>query len=369
MLMNPFKIGRAYSPESFVDRVDEYCDLLEGVKSGNNVVVIAPRRFGKTWFLQKFSVESGFSCLYVDLFGVYSVRGLVNTLVEQIFEILRRKDLMAFFVNYLKNLPFSIQFNLGFVGVSFSKEVDNEMLLGGLYELLNRVQRELNERLVIVLDEFQAYKNVHKNLAESLRSYIQSAENVGFVFSGSFKHMLEQLFFENSGILYHSCLKVDLNPLLPEDDCVEYLVRQFGRTGKVISPDLAKEVYTKTKGHPYYLQLFGYELWSRTQAEVDFEDVEDAFNNIVEKESYNYDILVETLGYKYVKNALKLVAEQSGELFSSGTLEGYDIPNSSALSKVLRKLSEYGIVEKLGRGRYEIVDPVFEEYARKRFSN
>lgn len=367
--MNPFKIGRAYSPESFVDRVDEYCDLLEGVKSGNNVVVIAPRRFGKTWFLQKFALESGFNCLYVDLFGVYSVNGFVSALVRQIFEILRRTDLMAFVVNYLKSLPFSIELNLGLVGISFSKEVDDEALLNGLYELLNKAQRELNERLVVILDEFQAYKNIHKNLAESLRSYLQSRENVVFIFSGSFKHMLEQLFFESSGILYHSCLRFDLNSLLPENDCVEYLVRQFGRTGKVISPDLAKEVYARTKGHAYYLQLFGYELWNRADGKVSFDDVEHAFYEIVEKESYNYDVLIETLGYKYVKNALKLIAEQSSDLFSSETLERYGIPSSSVLSKILKKLSEYGIVEKLGRGRYEIVDPIFEQYARKRFSN
>ncbi|MGQ9856738.1 MAG: AAA family ATPase [Fervidobacterium sp.] len=369
--MNPFKIGRAYSAESFVDRMEEYSALLEGLRSGNNVVVIAPRRFGKTWFLQKFAVESGFSCLYVDMFGVYSVKGFVSALVRQIFEILRRKDLTAFVLSWFRSLPLKVEFNLnvGVASFSFSKDVDDEALLNWLYELLNKVQRELDERLVVILDEFQAYKNIHKNLAESLRSYIQSAENVGFVFSGSFKHMLEQMFFESSGVLYHSCLRVDLNSLLPENDCVEYLVRQFVGTGKVISPDLAKEVYTKTKGHPYYLQLFGYELWSRTDGKVKFEDVEDAFNDIVEKESYNYDILVETLGYKYVKNALKLVAEQTGYLFSVDTLEGYDIPNSSALSKVLRKLSEYGIVEKLGRGKYEIVDPIFEQYARKRFSN
>lgn len=367
--MNPFRIGRAYSAESFVDRREEYSALLEGVKSGNNVVVIAPRRFGKTWFLQKFAVESGFSCLYVDMFGVYSVRGLVSSLVEQIFEILRRKDLMSFVVSYLRSLPFSVQFNLGFVGVSFSKEVDDEMLLNGLYELLNKTQRELDERLVVILDEFQAYKNIHKNLAESLRSFLQSREDIVFVFSGSFKHMLERLFFENSGVLYHSCLRLDLNSLLPENDCVEYLVRQFGKTGKVISPELARDVYTRTNGHPYYLQLFGYELWSRADGKVNFGAVENVFDDIVEKESYNYDMLIETLGYKYVKNTLKLVAEQSSELFSSGTLEGYDIPNPSALIKVLKKLFEYGIVEKLGRGRYEIVDPIFEEYARRRFNH
>jgi len=170
--------------------------LLESVRSGNNVVVIAPRRFGKTWFLQKFALESGFNCLYVDLFGVYSVNGFVSALVRQIFEILRRTDLMAFVVNYLKSLPFSIELNLGLVGISFSKEVDDEALLNGLYELLNKAQRELNERLVVILDEFQAYKNIHKNLAESLRSYLQSRENVVFIFSGSFKHMLEQLFLK-----------------------------------------------------------------------------------------------------------------------------------------------------------------------------
>ncbi len=39
--VNPFKIGKTYSPENFIDRKEEYGYLVGAVESGNNVVVIA----------------------------------------------------------------------------------------------------------------------------------------------------------------------------------------------------------------------------------------------------------------------------------------------------------------------------------------
>jgi len=52
--VNPFKTGKTYSPENFIDRRKEYNYLIGAAESGNNVVVVGPRRFGKTWLLQKF---------------------------------------------------------------------------------------------------------------------------------------------------------------------------------------------------------------------------------------------------------------------------------------------------------------------------
>jgi DNA-binding IclR family transcriptional regulator len=43
----------------------------------------------------------------------------------------------------------------------------------------------------------------------------------------------------------------------------------------------------------------------------------------------------------------------------------YEIPNTSALNRLLKKLTEQGIIEKTGRGKYQIIDPLFERYVNK----
>jgi hypothetical protein len=169
---------------------------------------------------------------------------------------------------------------------------------------------------------------------------------VVFVASGSVRHMIEELLFKDSGVLYHSCLKLDVKSMLPEDKCVEYIVRKFVDTGKDIDEVCAKRIYTSTREHPYFVQMLRYEVWNRTEESVTMEDVENAIGYLRDRESYGYDLIIEALDYKYLKNVLKLVGENDGSYFSNSNLLVYKIPSASALNRLLKTLTEQGIIEK-----------------------
>jgi len=208
-------------------------------------------------------------------------------------------------------------------------------------------------------------KSNGERLPELLKSFFQMQSEVVFVASGSVRHMIEGLLFKDSGVLYHSCLKLDIKSMLPEDKCVEYIVRKFVDTGKDIDEVCAKRIYTSTRGHPYFVQMLSYEVWNRTEVNVTMEDVENAIGYLRDRESYAYDLIIEALDYKYLKNVLKLVGENDGGYFSNSNLLAYEIPNTSALNRLLKKLTEQGIIEKTGRGKYQIIDPLFERYVNK----
>jgi len=188
---------------------------------------------------------------------------------------------------------------------------------------------------------------------------------VVFVASGSVRHMIEELLFKDSGVLYHSCLKLDIKSMVPEDESVEYIVRKFVDTGKDVDEMCAKRIYASTRGHPYFVQMLSYEVWNRTEVNVTMEDVENAIGYLRDRESYAYDLIIEALDYKYLKNVLKLVGENDGGYFSNSNLLAYKIPGASALNRLLKKLTEQGIIEKTGRGKYQIIDPLFETYVNK----
>jgi hypothetical protein len=153
---------------------------------------------------------------------------------------------------------------------------------------------------------------------------------VVFVASGSVRHMIEELLFKDSGVLYHSCLKLDIKSMVPEDESVEYIVRKFVDTGKDVDEMCAKRIYTSTRGHPYFVQMLSYEVWNRTEESVTMEDVENAIGYLRDRESYAYDLIIEALDYKYLKNVLKLIGENDGDYFSNSILLVYGIPNTSA---------------------------------------
>ncbi|AMW32004.1 Predicted ATPase, AAA+ ATPase superfamily [Fervidobacterium changbaicum] len=365
---NPFKIGKLYSAKDFIDRWKEYESLCSAIESGNNAVVVAPRRFGKTWLLQKFMAESGYPAVYVDLFGLFSLRGFVQKVVKQVYELLKEESPMVFVGKYLKNFARYVKFSVDLGSVSFALDgdVSDDILIEQMYELLEGAQKAVGRRLVVILDEFQAYGAISERLPESLRSFFQTRSDVLFVFSGSMRHMIEELFFEASGVLYHSCLRIDMTSMLPENECVEYILRKFEETDKNISLESARKVYELTKGHPYFLQLLCYELWNKTESSSGIEQVEEVFDYLCDREAYGYDMIIETLDYKYLRNVLKLISEQDGDYFSAENLEKYKLPSAGALNKLLKRLTQHGILEKQGRGKYQIIDPLFERYVVRR---
>lgn len=366
--MNPFKFGKQYEPSCFIDREDEYNQLLKAVLSGNNVILVAPRRFGKTWLLQKFVYESGFKCIYVDFFGLLSLKDLAIRVISQSFELLKLNDPFEFIKQYVRNLSRHISFSVQVKGISFNldKGVDDEVLLNGCYELLARIS-EVFGTVVVCLDEFQMYKMISEKLAGSLRSFFQTASKVVFVFSGSVRHMVEEMFFQSKGILYHSGIRVDLGSFLPKEAIVNYLVCKFKDSGKFISKEIAEEFYQITKGHPYYVQILAYEIWNLCKQVVSYEDLQNALNQLISRESLSYDMAFDILGQKYLRKVLLMIAS-SKDIFSLETLREYEIPNPSVVNKTVKKLVELGFVEKLSPGNYQITDPIFEEYVLRRFS-
>lgn len=101
--MNPFKIGKEYSREHFIDREKELAYVKQVTDSGNNLALLAPRRFGKTWLLRRFAEETYHVVVYVDLFGVISLKGFAMQIIDRSFKILKAKDPVAFIGRYLKN--------------------------------------------------------------------------------------------------------------------------------------------------------------------------------------------------------------------------------------------------------------------------
>ncbi|MGB9790514.1 AAA family ATPase [Thermotoga caldifontis] len=368
--MNPFKVGKEYSREHFIDRDKELAYMKQVSESGNNLVLLAPRRFGKTWLLHRFAEETPHTVVYVDLFGVISLKGFAMQIIDRSFKILKAKDPVAFVSRYLKNLARYVSFTVALKNVTFSlsPEVDDETLLNESYNLLSSLASTLKKRVIVIIDEFQEYERIHANLPESLRSFFQSENRVSFIFAGSRRHMLEKLFFHNSGTLFRSALRLDIETYLPKDECIAYAKGKFKNSHKNLSDDAADLIYELTRGHPYFFQLLCFEVWNRTENTATVEIVRESFEALLDREAYSYDALIDQLGYRYAKNVLALLSMEGQDIFSQDALRKYEIPNPAIVNKTIRVLSEYGIVEKIARGKYLITDPLFEKYIQRRMN-
>ncbi len=367
--MNPFHFGKEYLPECFIDREKEYAEILTGVRNGVNLVLIAPRRFGKTWLLQKFMRESGLPAIYIDLFGVLTVRDFATQMIQEGYTILKEENPVAFVSQYLQRLAHHISFTLSLRGISFSlnpSTPETESFSEAL-RLPQSLSETLKSRVVVILDEFQEYERILPELPGYIRSVFQKQEGVTYIFSGSRRHMLEKLFFQASGPLYYSAKRVDLGNFLPREETIAYLEEKFRTSGKPAQKEALEYLYAITRGHPYYVQFVSYEVWNLATGWVTKDTVDAAITTLLRHESYNYDVLLEALGYRHLKKVLSLLASKEREIFNPQVLSRWGISSPALLQKILTRLIDYGIVEKLSPGKYELLDPLFAMYVERRF--
>ena len=201
-LRNPFLYQGYVSPEYFCDRTQETEELIANLQNGRNTVLISPRRMGKTGLIKNAfhhlkEQESDAICLYIDIFATKNQHDFVQLLGTSIAqEVLSKerkaiKKLLEFFGSWRP--VFSTDPMTGAPSVSISIEPAlTEVSLKTVFDYLNRSKHQV----YIALDEFQQIMSYPETGTEALlRSYIQFAPNVHFVFSGSKRHLMSQIFY------------------------------------------------------------------------------------------------------------------------------------------------------------------------------
>lgn len=136
------------------------------------------------------------------------------------------------------------------------------------------------------------------------------------------------------------------------------------------SQELIKKIYNLTQGHPYFIQLFGYNLFNlRTSDRVGIKDLEDNYQeifNFIGKRLFDSTLAI--LSTKEKEITLKL-SRLPQEIFTNIDAKKHlgDVP---ALNRHLKNLSERepSVLSKVNRGQYSFFHPLFKEYLKTKHS-
>ena len=78
---NPFKFGTIVEGDFFTDRVEEVAYIKQFINSANHLILISPRRFGKSSVVLKAVKQSGRKYIYLNLQTVMTVQDLAAKLL------------------------------------------------------------------------------------------------------------------------------------------------------------------------------------------------------------------------------------------------------------------------------------------------
>ena len=369
---NPFVIGRYVSPDYFCDREEETAFLKKQIDNGRNTALIAPRRLGKTGlihhlFAQDEIIENHYT-FFVDIYATGSLSEFAYLLGNTIYKQLKplRTQWAEKFFQVITSL------RAGFKLDALTGEPTFDIGIGEIEQpqtTLDEIFAYLeaaDKPCIVAIDEFQQImKYDEKNIEALLRTKIQECKRTVFIFSGSQRHLMSQMFHSPSKPFYQSVISADLKPL-ERQTYISFAQKQFSQYGKDIDPTLVGMVYDEFEGTTWYMQMMMNELFALTDKgeKCEIGMLETAKRNVITMQEMNYKEMLQQVPAKQKPVLLALAKEQLAVNAMSGSfVKKYGLSSASSVQSALKGLLEKDLITRTEKG-YRVYDFFFAEWLR-----
>lgn len=377
MADNPFRYGQVAIAEHFTDRARELDELVSDARSGQSVVIISPRRYGKTSLALQARdrlVKQGVLVAYADLFRATTKQRLLDELATALYRGLASplERARARALNLFRTLPVQPKLTLGQDGTPglelspLARAEDLDHTLQQLLEWSERLAADRGRRAVLVLDEFQEIVALDPALPAVLRSIVQAQQHVAYVYLGSRQHLMSRVFTDRNEPLYRSARPLPLGPIAPAD-FAPFIRSRFETSGGWIEDTAIERVLAITEGHPHDTQELCHFAWALGAAAgvvVTASVVDQALARVVEAEDAHYTTLWESLGRSQRPLAQAIAREPGSGIYSEAFRERHRLGNPASLQKALKALLEREVVEGSSAHGYRVADVFFRAWMR-----
>ena len=371
---NPFRFGDLALDDAFTDRVDELAELEADMRNGQNVVVIAPRRFGKSSLIWRATHDliASHSVLVaqVDLMKAPTKERLAEKLADSIYEDIastvfkvREKALSVF--RGLRIAPAITLDQDGSLSFSFqagSAPADLDATVEHLLQLPATLAAERGRRVALVFDEFQEIMNIDRNLPSLMRSVFQEQPEVSHVYLGSKRHMMEHIFSDANEPFWRSARQMELG-VIPPQVFAEFIRARFENTGRRIHEMVIELILQTTHSHPYGTQELSYALWEVTPRgrTADHTRFDEALVRVLRSENAHFSRIWERASKAQRVTLEALATEPSQPPLAAAYRARHNLPGTSTVQRALEALVDDELVQRDGNG-YRIAEPFLGDW-------
>lgn len=370
--MNPFIYGTVVKGENFYDREEECKRIVDTLGGGNNLVLYAPRRFGKTSLV--FNAidqlrKQGFTCIYFDFMPVFSPESFVRLYTKSLSS--QQSNLQKFaktFMTTVKNirplLSLSQEGRFEF-SIEFADNNVDETVVSQLLDLPEAIAGK-NKRILIFLDEFQEVEKLKEiRFEELLRSKIQLQEHVNYLFFGSKTHIMQAMFNNKKRPFYNAASQMTIG-YLPEKDTIDYLQHNFSKKEINISKEIAQYIISATANIPHYIQLLAAEIWQYVEkgSHITRDIVDKNVLRVLDMKSDYYMELFDRQS-KSKKQLLLALCSSGKNIFSEAYIKKHRLPTPATLQRAISELTNNGITGRIDN-EYFISDPFFKLFLKEK---
>lgn len=316
-MINPFFITGIIPEPYFCDREKETQQLVSIIENKAHILLTSERRMGKTQLIyhvyEQPSIKDVFHTFYVDLYPTTSLHEMVLFLSKEIYSTLipKGKKALDFFLSTLKSLTGSLGYDPLKGTPSFDVRLGDihnpELTLQEIFHYLEKAGKPC----IFAIDEFQQIANYpEKNVEALLRSYIQPMNNCLFIFAGSNRHILENMFNSAARPFYNSTEQFHLDRI-PKEIYTSFALQKIADAGRSITPEAAALAYDLFEGHTYYVHHVLHNAFANVNPKkaIDEKDIRDTLDNLLDARDSTFSNAMNKLNFKQ-KETLVAIAKE-----------------------------------------------------------
>ncbi len=350
---NPFVVGRYISDEYFCDRKEETLFLNKQMRNGRNVALISPRRLGKSGLIHHFfnqpDVQSDFNTFFVDIYATNSLQEFVYLLGKEIYSQLKPQSTIwkEKFFQIVSSLRagFKLDATTGLPGfdIGIGEIQAPHTTLDEIFAYIE----ESDKPCIIAIDEFQQIgEYAEENVEALLRTKIQQCRQAQFIFAGSKRHLMSNMFLSPAKPFYQSSISMGLEPI-PKDVYTDFAVQQFESHKKNLQREVAETIWNNFNGYTWFVQMLMNELFALTDegTTCTTDMIETAKQNVIITQENSYKDLLARLPQKQ-KIILQAIAKEglARNITSAKFIKKYNLNSASSVQAAVKILLKNDIL-------------------------
>ncbi len=369
---NPFKFGDPVEGDYYLPRPELNATVRQFLENRIHVVLMGPRRFGKTSFvldLLDVLEKQAYSCILVDIFNITSLKDFLH-------QLLRAVRVKRSFSHRLRSWWEGVRQMVPKITADFDPvtgsssfgftlgQLEEEEVKNAIQDLLESLSC-LGNKVIVALDEFQKISEIDDRgwLEATLRTHFQQLKNVSFLFTGSRKSLISEMLNNPSRPLYRSCQTIEFPAFGPE--FTDWVAGRFHSVGIKCDKKAIDHLRERVQDTPNYVQMVCFHLVAQARSKVGSKDVEEVLETVARQNAYAYQTLLNSLTLAQ-QRALRLAANERRSLFQKELLVKYEIVSAPALHSSINALKAKGILDEEGTSKGSVLfdDPLFAYWLR-----
>ena len=363
---NPFYITGIIPEPYFCDREKETVWMLRTLENKAHILLTSPRRMGKTQLIRHLfeqpSIKDNYYTFYTDIYPTTSLHELVLFLSKEIYSVLvpKGKTVLNKFLAGLQSLAGSFGYNPVANTPTFNIKLGDihspELTLEEIFLYLEQADMPC----IFAIDEFQQIANYpEKNVEATLRTHIQKMNNCLFIYAGSNRHILENMFNSAAKPFYNSAEQMYLD-CIPKDIYLGFVEEQFRKADRRITPEAASLAYNLFEGHTYYVHNVLHNAFAYVDSDkaIDETDISKTLSDILEEKGRTFASVMNQLNYQQKETLIAIAKEgKASGVTSVAFVKKHALKSPSSVQYAISALLEKQLLTYQNQGRTKVFCP------------